>query len=89
MANEVEGFRTTFARNPWMIWPFGLFTPFKLISISAGIAAVPFPLFMAYNHGHTLDPASSASACCSIISASRYAIFLEKWLEYVFIAVWF
>src|SRR5215470_15822970 len=48
VANDIDGLRETFANNAWLILVFGLFTPFKLVSISSGIAAVPFPLFMLY-----------------------------------------
>src|SRR5438132_6511693 len=49
MAGEVDALRVKFASNSWIILVMGLFTPYKLVTISAGIAAVPFPLFMLYS----------------------------------------
>jgi len=69
-----------------MILAFGLFTPFKLISISAGIAAVPFPAFHGLHHGHTLDPLLRRRRAALLFRRAGTHLPREV-AEYVFIAV--
>lgn len=86
MGSEVDILRTRFARNPWIILVMGLFTPFKLISISAGIAAVPFPVFIFYT-SITRSVRFFAVAGLLYVFGKPVRTFLERWLEYVLIAV--
>ena len=86
VANEIDTLRTRFAQNAWLILVVGLFTPFKLVSISSGIAAVPFPLFMIYT-------TITRSVRFFVVAGLLYFFgdpvrtFLEKWLEYVVLGV--
>jgi membrane protein YqaA with SNARE-associated domain len=86
MAGEIDALRMRFARNAWLILVLGLFTPFKLVSISSGIAAVPFPLFMMYT-------TITRSVRFFVVAGMLYYFgnpvrtFLERWLEYVIIGV--
>ena len=86
MANEVDALRTRFAQNAWLILVVGLFTPFKLVSISSGIAAIPFPLFVIYT---TITRSVRFFAVAGLLYyfGDPVRVFLEKWLEYVILAV--
>ena len=86
LADQIDALRLRFAQNAWLILVVGLFTPFKLVSISSGIAAVPFPLFMIYT-------AITRTVRFSVVAGLLYYFgdpvrtFLERWLEYVIIGV--
>jgi membrane protein YqaA with SNARE-associated domain len=82
MTAEIDTLRVKFAQNSWIILVVGLFTPFKLVSISAGIAAVPFPLFMIYT---TITRSIRFFAVGGLLYyfGDPVRTFLEKWLEYV------
>src|SRR5215472_11108132 len=86
VANEIDTLRTRFAQNAWLILVVGLFTPFKLVSISSGIAAVPFPLFMIYT---TITRSVRFFAVAGLLYyfGDPVRTFLEKWLEYVILVV--
>jgi membrane protein YqaA with SNARE-associated domain len=86
VANEVDTLRTRFAENAWLILVVGLFTPFKLVSISSGIAAIPFPLFIVYT---TITRSVRFFAVAGLLYffGEPVRVFLEKWLEYVILAV--
>lgn len=86
VVNEIDGLRTRFARNAWLILVVGLFTPFKLVSISSGIAAVPFPLFMLYT-AITRSIRFFAVAGLLYYFGDPVRTFLERWLEYVIVGV--
>ena len=86
VANEIDGLRTRFAHNAWLILVVGLFTPFKLVSISSGIAAVPFPLFMLYT-AITRSIRFFAVAGLLYYFGDPVRTFLERWLEYVIVGV--
>ena len=48
MAQDVDTFRAEYQKNAWLIGLQGLTPiPYKLVTISAGIAGVSFPLFVA------------------------------------------
>jgi membrane protein YqaA with SNARE-associated domain len=86
VANEIDVLRTRFAHNAWLILVVGLFTPFKLVSISSGIAAIPFPLFILYT-------TITRSVRFFVVAGLLYwfgdpvRVILEKWLEYIILAV--
>ncbi|MBV9330266.1 MAG: DedA family protein [Alphaproteobacteria bacterium] len=86
MGPEVDILRTKFAHNAWIILVMGLFTPFKLISISSGIAAVPFPVFILYT-SITRTVRFFAVAGLLYVFGSPVRDFLERWLEYVLVGV--
>ena len=86
IAGATDVLRTRFAHNAWLILVFGLFTPFKLVSISSGIAAVPFPLFMTYTAIVRSVRFFSVGALLYYFGAP-VRTFLERWLEHVIIAV--
>jgi membrane protein YqaA with SNARE-associated domain len=85
VTNEIDMLRLRFAHNSWVILIVGLFTPYKLVSISSGIAGVPFALFMLYS-------AISRAIRFGVSGALLYAFgnpvrdFLERRLEQVLIA---
>ncbi len=84
VGTEIDALRDKFAHNSWVIVPFGLVTPYKLISISSGIAGVPLALFILYS-------AISRGIRFGVSGALLYAFgnpvrdFLEKRLEQVMI----
>lgn len=86
IASAVDGLRVKFAQNSWIILAVGLFTPFKLVSISAGIASVPFPLFMLYT---TITRSIRFFAVGALLYyfGQPVRMFLEKWLEHVLVAI--
>jgi membrane protein YqaA with SNARE-associated domain len=86
MASEVDALRVRFAHNSWIILVMGLFTPYKLVTISAGIAGVPFPLFMLYS-AITRSVRFFAVGGLLYYFGDPVRAFLEKWLEYVLIGV--
>ncbi len=85
-ADQIDALRTRFAQNAWLILVVGLFTPFKLVSISSGIAAIAFPLFIVYT---TITRSVRFFAVAGLLYyfGDPVRIFLEKWLEYVILAV--
>jgi membrane protein YqaA with SNARE-associated domain len=85
-AAQVDAFRARFAHNAWIILVFGLFTPYKLVTISAGIAAVPFPLFMAFS-AITRSIRFLAVGALLRIYGEPVRGFLDKRLEQVLIAI--
>ena len=86
VASQIDGLRVKFASNPWVILVFGLFVPFKLVSISSGIAGVPFAVFILFT-------TMTRSARFFFVSGLLYYFgapvrtFLERWLEYVLLAI--
>jgi membrane protein YqaA with SNARE-associated domain len=86
MSAEIDTLRDRFAQNSWVILVFGLFTPFKLVSISAGIAAVPFPLFILYT-SITRSIRFFAVGGLLYYFGDPVRNFLERWLEHVIVGV--
>jgi|SRR5579871_981144 len=88
IASQVDSLRVKFAHNPWVILVFGLFLPFKLVSISSGIAAVPFPLFVFFT-SITRSIRFFAVGGLLYYFGAPVRDFLERWLEYVLVAILF
>jgi len=86
IADQVEILRFKFAHNPWVILVFGLFLPFKLISISSGIAAVPFALFISFT-AITRSVRFFAVGGLLYFFGAPVRTFMEKWLEYILAAI--
>ena len=86
IADATDVLRLRFAHNAWLILVFGLFTPFKLVSISSGIAGVPFALFMTYTAIVRSVRFFGVGALLYYFGAP-VRTFLERWLEHVVIAV--
>lgn len=86
IVSQVEALRVKFAHNPWVILVFGFFLPFKLVSISSGIAAVPFTLFILFT---TITRSVRFFAVGALLwfFGAPVRTFLERWLEYVLIAI--
>ncbi len=85
VAGEVDVLRAKFAHNSWIIVVVGLFTPYKLVSISSGIAGVPLALFILYS---TISRAVRFGASGALLYAFGNPVrdVLEKRLEHVMIA---
>lgn len=86
VAAQVDSLRLKFAHNPWVILVFGLFLPFKLVSISSGIAKVPFALFILFT-SMTRTVRFFAVGGLLYLFGVPVKTFLERWLEYVLIAI--
>jgi membrane protein YqaA with SNARE-associated domain len=86
IADQVEALRVKFAHNPWIILVFGLFVPFKLVSISSGIAGIPFALFILFT---TITRSVRFLAVSGLLYFFGAPVrnFLERWLEHVMIAI--
>jgi membrane protein YqaA with SNARE-associated domain len=84
VATEIDALRDRFAHNSWIIVVVGLFTPYKLVSISSGIAGVPLALFIFYS---TISRAIrfGASGALLYTFGNPVRAFLEKRLEQVMI----
>lgn len=86
IAGQVDILRVKFAHNPWVILVFGLFLPFKLISISSGIAQVPFGLFVFFTTITRSVRFFGVGALLYVFGAP-VRTFLERWLEYILAAI--
>ncbi len=84
--DQIEMLRLKFAQNPWVILVFGLFMPFKLVSISSGIAAVPFVVFVLFT-SITRSVRFFAVGALLYYFGAPVRTFLEKWLDWVLLAV--
>jgi membrane protein YqaA with SNARE-associated domain len=84
VAGEVDVLRAKFAHNSWVIVVVGLFTPYKLVSISSGIAGVPFALFILYS-AISRGVRFAASGALLYAFGNPVREFLEKRLEHVLI----
>ncbi len=84
---DFDNFRVTFASHPWWILFQGMTPiPYKLVTIAAGFAAVPFPLFMLFS-AITRGTRFLFVATLLYFFGEPVRAFLERWLEYVLVGV--
>lgn len=80
MGHDVQTMRTKFVANAWLIALQGLTPiPYKLVTISAGIAGVSFPLFMLLS-AITRGVRFMGESTLLYFFGERARVFLEKYL---------
>ncbi len=87
MGHDVQAFRAAYVRNAWLIALQGLTPiPYKLVTISAGLAGVSFPLFVALSV-FTRGIRFMGEATLFYLLGDRARVLLDKYLGVVLIVL--
>jgi membrane protein YqaA with SNARE-associated domain len=85
--SEVDSLRARYAAHAWLIAVQGLTpVPYKLVTISAGLAGVPFATFMVFSAITRSLRFIVLEGILVYVFGDRARVFLERYMEAVFIA---